>query len=420
MMRWSIAIATVMALAVPAAGQLVPRGIGSVVSPAGGMIGDVVEELGSNINEMTRQVAALADARLDRLRAVVSRSGRTLEMTQEGPAVRRQILAVDPDPAALAAAHTAGLQIERDEQIEGLDLRSITFSVPAGVSVDRQLALLRKASPGTSFAANHIYFESGRSRATPGGGAALQKGRADGGIGMIDGGVAAHPTLTGSVEQRGFVGGSPAPSAHGTAVASLIAGSGVIKGSAPGTPLLVADVYGNDPVGGNVLAIARALGWLVERKAPVISVSLVGPPNALLERTIKVVQARGVMVLAAVGNDGAASPLSYPASYPGVIAVTAVDRRNKVLIEAGRSLHVDYAAPGANMAAANNAGRWNIVRGTSFAVPLVAGLAWKAGVNRARREQALAQMAVDLGKPGPDPVYGIGLLCGACRNDPKK
>ena len=112
---------------------------------------------------------------------------------------------------------------------------------------------------------------------------------------------------------------------------------------------------------------------MVAQRVPVVAISLVGPANPLVARAIAQAQARGVRIVAAVGNDGPAAPPAYPASYPGVIAVTGVDGRDRVLAEAGRASHLDYAAPGADMAAASPNGRLAAVRGTSFAVPFVAG-----------------------------------------------
>ncbi len=71
-------------------------------------------------------------------------------------------------------------------------------------------------------------------------------------IGMIDGGVAAHPALAGaSIRQRGFAAGGPKGSGHGTAIASLLVGrDGSFKGAATGRVLLAADVYGGNPAAG--------------------------------------------------------------------------------------------------------------------------------------------------------------------------
>ena len=180
-----------------------------------------------------------------------------------------------------------------------------------------------------------------------------------------------------------------------------------MKGAAPGTPLLVADVYGDDPAGGSSFAIVRALGWMAARGARVVTISLVGPDNPLLAGAIRLVRDKGVMLIAAVGNDGPAAPPAYPASYPQVIAVTGVDGRGRLLPEAGRAAHVDFAAPGADMMAADMAGGRDKVRGTSFAAPLVAGRLMAGGSVEALRREA---------KPGRGKGYGAGILCETCRN----
>jgi subtilisin family serine protease len=161
----------------------------------------------------------------------------------------------------------------------------------------------------------------------------------------------------------------------------------------------------------------------MQEKAPVINVSLVGPPNRVLEVVVQRVIAAGHVVVAAVGNDGPAAPPLYPAAWPGVIGVTGVDARRRVLVEAERGAQVKFAAPGAQMAAAKSPSGYTLVRGTSFAAPIVAGLLAlnlptpdKAAADRA--VMVLAQQAVHLGSPGPDPVYGFGLVGEALRRQP--
>jgi subtilisin family serine protease len=183
---------------------------------------------------------------------------------------------------------------------------------------------------------------------------------------MIDGGVASHPSLAGAaIEQNGFAG-APSPTGHGTAVASLLVGSqGFFRGAANGAKLYVADVYGGSKAAGSASAIVPALGWLASHRVRVINISLVGPKNAVVARAIDSVQRRGIRVVAAVGNDGPAAPPQYPASYPGVIAVTAVDARGHAIPEAGKATHLDFAAPGADMAVALPGRGYGRVRGTS-------------------------------------------------------
>jgi hypothetical protein len=227
---------------------------------------------------------------------------------------------------------------------------------------------------------------------------------------MIDGGVASHPALGGaSIEQRGF-SGTPQPTGHGTAVASLIVGDqGPFRGAASGASLLVADVYGGSRAAGSASAVVRALGWLVAKRASVINISLVGPANRLVARTVQQVRARGIQLVASVGNDGPAAPPQYPASYPGVVAITGVDARGKALVEAGKATHLDFAAPGADMAAALPGQGYARVRGTSFAAPLAAARLALAG-----SPQRLAAEA----RPGKGRV-GRGIVCGDCRTEPR-
>jgi hypothetical protein len=67
------------------------------------------------------------------------------------------------------------------------------------------------------------------------------------------------------------------------------------------------------------------------------------------------------------------------------------------------------------MLAANAAGRWVRVRGTSYATPLVAARAAAVLANDSHVTAALDREAADLGRKGPDQTFGRGLLCGACR-----
>ena len=152
---------------------------------------------------------------------------------------------------------------------------------------------------------------------------------------------------------------------------------------------------------------------MVGNGVPVVSISLVGPANPLLARAIAAVQHRGVIVTAAVGNDGAAAPPAYPASYGGVVAVTGVDARGRVLFEAGRASHLDYAAPGADITAIGLDGKPGQLRGTSFAAPLaasrIAALGRPGDTMAARLARADAEAVSRSGR------VGRGVLCEACR-----
>lgn len=362
---------------------------------------------------------ALADAQIRRFTQLLSAWPRVLEMTRLGVAVRGEVVGIELSPAAISAARRAGFAVISQEVIEGLEMRFVTLRPPRGMSVDAALERLAKIAPRSQFVANHIYIQSADMGGAPAvSRVALAQGRVAGPayLGIIDGGVARHPSLTGPVEQRGFVRGAPVANSHATAVASLAVGAGRLKGAAPGGSLLVADVYGQDPAGGNAMTLVRALGWMLARRVPVVAMPLAGPPNPLVAAAIMRARQRGLYVIAPVGNGGPAGPAAYPAAYPTVIAVTGVDRRNRILIEAGRGPRIDYVAPAADMVAANIAGGQVRVRGTSFAVPLVAGRLSVVGRANPQPITALDREATDLGAPGPDGIYGRGLVCAKCRN----
>jgi subtilisin family serine protease len=182
-----------------------------------------------------------------------------------------------------------------------------------------------------------------------------------------------------------------------------------------GGELYAADVYCGEPTGGSVDIIVAALGWMAEEQVAVINVSLVGPKNLLLERIVGALIARGHLIVAAVGNDGPAAPPLYPAAYPDVVGVTAVDAHRRVLVEAERGPQVMFAALGADLEAAALNHAYVRVRGTSFAAPAVAVLLARAVTTPERKTalealDALAKRAVHLGTPGKDLTYGLGLV----------
>jgi hypothetical protein len=371
----------------------------------------------------------LQDLRRLRIRDLIRSHPKEIEADPNGaPLVRGEVAAFSPADAALEKARAAGFVILRERELDGLDARIVILKVPDRVSTGRALRQLRGLDPDGTYDFNHLYLDSGTlhsvrdARASEPRTPMIDQPVAAAKIGLVDDGVdATHAVFRDIVIHRHGCSGAPLPAAHGTAVASLMIGrSARFHGAAPGFELYAADVYCGLSTGGAVDAVADALAWLVREQVPVINVSLVGPPNAMLENVVRMVTARGHVIVAAVGNDGPAAPPLYPASYPDVVGVTAVDARQRVLLEACRGTQVKFSAPGADMSAANPAQRYAMVRGTSFASPIVAGLLAevlhepdKDAADRA--VAALAAHAVDLGAPGRDPVYGFGLVGGDLR-----
>lgn len=407
---WTAAL--LLAAATPVCAQIgLPRTPGLPNLPSG--VTDRLPAVGRP-DALARRTADQALQAPSRLTGLVRRSRGALEAGPDGwPVVAAEIVAIDLSDVARAEALRAGFTVVREDRLEALDLTTVVLAPPRRLSLERAVERLKALDPGAEVTFNHIHSPAGLDAAAPTAASPAPPGpqSSTARLGLIDTGVeATHPALAGSsITQRGFAG-PPRLGAHGTAVASLMIGrSGAFSGADPRGGLLVADIYGGQTTGGSSTGLAQALAWMVEQRVRVVNISLVGPRNALVERAVARAQARGVTVVAAAGNDGPAAPALYPAAYDGVVGVSAVNGRNRVLPESGRGPQVDFAAPGADMAAAGQAGSWTTVRGSSFAAPLVAGLLARLGGGPASVE-ALARSATDMGARGRDPAYGQGLV----------
>jgi len=207
---------------------------------------------------------------------------------------------------------------------------------------------------------------------------------------------------------------------HGTAVAALLVGrqGSQTPGLLPEAKLVAVDAFYRD--GGtadrtDVMSLVAAIEALAERGVQVMNLSLSGPPNEVLQKAIEAAQAKGVVIIAAAGNNGAGAEPSYPAAYPEVIAVTAVDQDLNVYRRATHGAYVDLAAPGVNIWTASSRGSGALRTGTSYAVPFVSAaagllLASNPGLDPKVVQSRLEAHTRDLGKPGWDPTYGFGLI----------
>jgi subtilisin family serine protease len=342
------------------------------------------------------------------------------------------VLALEADAQSLNYARSQGFIVEERIALQTLGLSVVRLRAPGGERLRLSLERLRSGDPNTAYDYNHIYrvtqsprpSAQPRRRATPSPAPAVVRPppAPSVAIGMIDGPIApAHPSLrAAAIEQRVFARGRASGDvAHGTAVASLLVGQDrpAFAGGAPGARLFAGAVVSQEAKGGDLAtadAMVRALDWLTAQGAAVINISMAGPPNALVEDAVKRTQARGAIIVAAVGNDGPAAPPRFPAAYDGVVGVTAVDSRDGVYRRAGRGQHVDLAAPGVDVAVAVPGAGYAVKSGTSFAAPHVAAALAQShrrpdpAAARAAVEKVAAQ-AADRGDRGKDPVYGAGI-----------
>ena len=420
-MLWAMCAVGLLAAAGPTSAQLGSRmgsGLGLPLSPP--QILDLPGQAVGDAETVAADAGRQTVSRIERLKALVRAHPKTLDVDEAGDAVvRDEIISLAPSPASLEIARRAGFSASEPERLDGLDLTVVMLRAPAGLDTRAAITRLRSLDRDGRYDYDHLYSSAGATAGHATGGApSPHRATAGPTVGLVDTGVAGdHPAFARTaIQQQGFAPGGAKPAAHGTAVASLLVGeAGGDRGGAGRSRLFVADVFGPGPTGGSANAIVHALAWLGRMQTPVVNVSLVGPPNMLLEAAVRSLTNRGVLVVAPVGNDGPAAPPAYPAAYPGVIAVTGVDARRRVLPEAGRGSHLDFAAPGAGVRAARPGGGYALVRGTSFASPIVAGelarlLSSPDRAGAAKAVKALAATAdksegatVGLGLVGADP-----------------
>ncbi|MFZ5609016.1 MAG: S8 family serine peptidase [Pseudomonadota bacterium] len=400
----------------------------------------VIERRHNRIERLQRAQRILARRWVERRpgRAIAARRAAArhrFAMSRNGAlALRGEIVAIAPDEAVLARARALGFRVARQVSLPALGLDFIVLRAPKAMDTNDALERLRASAPQGQFELNHLFDPSGElamistgdmhDLVLPWPDLVLPQGAR---LGLVDLGVdAGHPTLRGAaIETASFAGEeTPTPSAHGTAVASLLVGEdGRFHGAAKGARLFAADVFGDADAGGSALAIAQALAWLAEKRIPVIAMPLTGPANQLLALSIARLQAKGVLIVAPVGNEGPTRPIAFPAAYPGVVAVTATDWEGRIFIGANRGEAVMFSAVGVDIYAAADPEKLITVTGTSFAVPEVAArlLQETAAPDPGQADRALAklrQMARDLGAPGRDDIYGYGWVSQVGASDP--
>jgi hypothetical protein len=198
-------------------------------------------------------------------------------------------------------------------------------------------------------------------------------------VAVIDSQVdATQPELAGTIAASyDAVGGPAPPHPHGTAIAGAIAAHAKLIGVAPKVRLLTARVFSGsgERAQGTTFNILKGIDWAAAQDARVINMSFSGPSDPMLRNMLAKAHARGMVLIAAVGNAGPRTLPLYPAAYPDVIGVTATDVDNKLMPQANRGRQVAVAAPGVDIVAPAPDGSYQVMSGTSIAAAHVSGVA---------------------------------------------
>jgi subtilisin family serine protease len=163
----------------------------------------------------------------------------------------------------------------------------------------------------------------------------------------------------------------------------------------------------------NTHILLTAIDWAVKNGARVLNMSFVGSRDAALQELLEAASQKRIVLVAAAGNAGPRAAPAFPAAYPGVIAVTAVDEADRRYQHANRGSYIAVAAPGVDILAPVERGRHSYLSGTSFAAAYVSGIAAlllerEPTLGAVTLAELIAAGADDLGPAGRDDDFGAG------------
>ena len=226
--------------------------------------------------------------------------------------------------------------------------------------------------------------------------------------------------------KKGIKRGCADGNGHGTHVSGTILANGGSDdlgtyGVAPEAKLMAIKVCGNSGFcwGDD---IAAGIRYVADNGANIISMSLGGDnPDSQILSAIDYAVNKGVLVIAAAGNDGPADgSIDYPGAYVKVIAVGAIDSTEEVPDWSSRGINdgdyvieekeVEFGAPGVSVESTYNDGCYAYMSGTSMATPHVSGLAaklWQGSASATR--DYLQSIAKDIWEIEDDTATGFGL-----------
>lgn len=330
------------------------------------------------------------------------------------------VLTAEDPRAVIEKAEPRGYVVTRIDDLTRLGETLIHLRIPGDLTIQQAIEEIELLEPGVTAGANHAYRLQSVVEEMAFADALIdwpETGcRAYRPVGLIDAGVAAdHPGLrSGRIVQEVFHGTTLPPATdHGTLMADLLIGDGRLTGAT----LYSANAVDPSGAGGDIAgvdAILRSVNWLRASGVDLINVSLAGPFNKLLDRGLGGAATDGAVFVAAAGNLGPSAPPQFPAAFPFVLAVTAVDRDLSAYRRAVRGDHIDLAAPGVDIVI-ESGGTLRVLSGTSAAAPYVTAIiAADRDLRSARSKDRvltrLAGAAQDLGPAGRDTIFGAGLV----------
>lgn len=253
-------------------------------------------------------------------------------------------------------------------------------------------------------------------------------------VGLLDSGVNQdHQDLAGQVLAGADFSGANSDGrvdsdGHGTSMASLIAGHGHgaqdgVMGLAPKAKILPVRLTANgEGTGLQQNSLASAIRFAADHGAKVVNLSIGGASrfDSQVREAVNYAVSKDVLLVAAAGNSGGnLKTVEYPAAFPGVVAVGAVDDGGRIWERSTSGPEITLAAPGVEVyqATAKSASSYGIGNGTSDATAYVSATAAliRSKYPGLSAGQVINRMIKSATPPGdgsavPDAHYGYGIV----------
>ncbi|MGX4767902.1 S8 family serine peptidase [Bacillus mojavensis] len=239
-------------------------------------------------------------------------------------------------------------------------------------------------------------------------------------IAVIDSGISPHDDLSisGGYSAVSYTSSYKDDNGHGTHIAGIIGakhnGYG-IDGVAPEAQIYAVKALDQNG-SGDLQGLLKGIDWSIANGMDIINMSLgTSSDSQILHDAMDKAYEKGVLLVAASGNDGNGKPVNYPAAYSSVVAVSATDQHNQLASFSTTGNEVEFSAPGTDITSTYLHQYYATGSGTSQATPHAAAMfallkQRDPGNTNVQLRALMQKNIVDLGMTGRDQQFGYGLI----------